>query len=151
MKFSGQEIFPQSAAAIWTRLIDLESMARILPDMDRVEEVGSDLLRCRVNPAFSFLAGSLQLQFSLQEQDQEKYLKISVQAKKIGAGLKLEITLALVPDADGTCLSWEATILERNGLLKPISESLIRAAAEKVIARTWSGFHQAMSEESHCT
>jgi len=144
MKFSGQETFPLPLDEVWEQLTDLASIARIIPDLERVEEVDSDHLLCRVKPAFAFLAGSLQLRFSFQERDPENQLKVLVVGKKIGAGLKLQITISLTQEKDRTCLDWEAEILERTGLLKPIGNSLLQATAEKVIASTWSGFRLAI-------
>ncbi len=151
MKFTGQETLPRQQDEVWGQLTDLAGMANIIPDLDRVQEVDADHLLCRVKPAFSFLAGSLQLDFSFLEREPESYLKILVVGKKIGAGLKLQITISLAQEKDTTCLNWEAEILERTGLLKPIGNSLLQAAAEKVIASTWTSFRQSfMPTEKHC-
>jgi carbon monoxide dehydrogenase subunit G len=144
MKFTGQETFPRQLDEVWGQLTDLACMASIIPDLDRVEEVDSDHLLCRVKPAFAFLAGSLQLRFSFLERNPENHLKILVVGKKIGAGLKLQITISLTQEKDTTCLRWEAEILERTGLLKPIGNSLLQATAEKVIASTWASFRLAI-------
>ena len=147
MKFAGQETFSQPPGEIWEKVSDLQFMSRFIPDLDRLEEVDSDHLRCRVKPKFAFLTGSLQLQFTVLQRDQPNHLKISIVGKKIGAGLTLEVTLSLVTDPQ-TCLSWEAEIQQRTGLLKPIGNSLIQGAAENIIASLWTGFRQELSDDN---
>ncbi len=147
MKFAGQETFSQPPSEIWEKVSDLQFMSRFIPDLDRLEEVDSDHLRCRVKPKFAFLTGSLQLQFTVLQRDQPNHLKISIVGKKIGAGLTLEVTLSLLTDPQ-TCLNWEAEIQQRTGLLKPIGNSLIQGAAENIIVTLWTSFRQELSDDN---
>ena len=147
MRFVGQETFSQPQDKIWDKVSDLQFMSRFIPDLDRIEQVAADQLLCRVKPKFAFLTGSLQLRFTVLQRDPPNHLKISIVGKKIGAGLTLEVILSLATDSQ-TCLSWEAEIQQRTGLLKPIGNSLIQGAAENIIATLWTSFHQALSDET---
>ena len=150
MKFAGQETFSQSQDEIWDKVSDLQFMSQFIPDLDRLEQVDSDQLRCRVKPSFSFLTGTLQLQFTVLQRDRPNHLKVSIVGKKIGAGLTLEVILSLAADPQ-TRLSWEAEIQQRTGLLKPIGSSLIQAAAENIIVSLWARFRQALSNDSQAS
>ena len=39
MKFTGQEAFPRQLDAVWEQLTDLAGMAKIIPDLDRVDGI----------------------------------------------------------------------------------------------------------------
>ena len=147
MRFVGQETFSQPQGEIWDKVSDLQFMAQLIPDLDRLEQVDSDQLLCRVKPKFAFLAGSLQLRFTVLERDPPNHLKISIVGKKIGAGLTLEVTVSLAMDPL-TCLTWEGQVQQRTGLLKPIGNSLIQGAAENIITTLWASFRQALSDEN---
>jgi carbon monoxide dehydrogenase subunit G len=138
MRFVGQETFSQPQGEIWDKVSDLQFMAQLMD---------SDQLLCRVKPKFAFLAGSLQLRFTVLERDPPNHLKMSIVGKKIGAGLTLEVTISLAMDPL-TCLTWEGEVQRRTGLLKPIGNSLIQGAAENIIATLWASFRQALSDEN---
>lgn len=151
MKFSGQEDFSQEQADLWNKITDLEFIASIIPDLERVEQVDSDQLVCRVKPQFTFLRGTLQLTFDFLERKPPDHLKISVHGKKIGASLTMEIKIAFTQTDQGSRLCWECEILKRTGLLKPISASLVQGAAENILVKMWSDFRRALAAENKST
>ena len=150
MKFAGKETFSQPQSEIWDKVSDLQFMSQFIPDLDRIERVAADHLRCRVKPKFAFLTGTLQLEFTVLERERPNHLKISIVGKKIGAGLTLEVILSLATGPQ-TCLSWEAEIQQRTGLLKPIGNSLIQGTAENIIAALWTGFRQELSDDNQAS
>lgn len=90
----------------------------------------------------------MKLTFTFVEQQPPEQLKIAVLAKRIAASMSVEIVMSFKETDQTSCLSWECEILKRTGLLKPIGNSLIQGAAEKVIASTWSDFRQALAAEN---
>ena len=144
MNFTGEENFAADRDKLWDRLTDMEFVSQAIPDLDRVERMEPDLLVCRVKPSLSFLSGSLKLTFEAIEKKPPDMARIRVSGKGIGASLVVEIEIRLTAKGEETRLAWSADIVERGGLLKPVSPTLIQASAEKVIGAVWSRFREAL-------
>ncbi len=144
LHFSGCEEFPLDQMSLWNQLTDMQFISQLIPDVERVKSVSPTELTCRVRPKFSFLTGALDLIFVVTHADEPQLLNIQSTGKGIGAKIIVESELSLAELDAGTQLQWKASIVERQGLLKPVSMSLIQAAAQRVIADFWKAAHQAM-------
>ena len=148
MNFSGAEQFECSQAELWARLADMAFVSRAIPDLDRVERIEPTGFSCRVRPRFLFLTGSLALVFELIEAAPHERLKVRSRGTGIGAAVVVESELQLLTAASGTELRWTATIVSREGLLKPVSAGLIQGAAQRVVASFWKNFREALAVPS---
>ena len=146
MKFSGTEQFEFEQDFVWGRLQDLEFIAQLIPGQTQVESVQASSFVCRVRPGFSFLAGKLTLTFEVIESTPIERTKIRVHGKGIGAAVIVEALICLASSAPGTTLEWTGEVVERRGLLKPVSTGLIQAAADDVIRRFWTSFRSALAD-----
>jgi len=145
MNFSGAEQFECSQTELWSRLADMAFVSKAIPDLDRLERIEPTGFSCRVRPRFSFLTGSLELVFELVEAAPHERLKVRSRGKGIGGAVVVESELQLSPAADGTEVKWTATIVSREGLLKPVSAGLIQGAAQRVIESFWKKFREALT------
>ena len=146
MQFSGTEEFALERDFVWGRLQDMEFIAQLIPGQTQVDSVQDTSFVCRVRPGFSFLAGSLTLTFDVIESTAPERTKVRVHGKGIGAAVIVEALIRLTPTDPGTTLEWSGELVERRGLLKPISTGLIQAAAEDVIRRFWTSFRSALTD-----
>ena len=144
MQLSGEEHFGQKQTEIWARLTDAEFLARCLPGLERVESDESAFLVCRVRPGLSFLKGTIKVTLDAYGRQPPDSLCVRVRSKGIGSSAMVETSVELSADG-GTRISWSAEIVELGGLLKPVSRSLIQAAAGKIIADGWGGFRDALT------
>ena len=144
MQLSGEEHFGQKQTEIWARLTDAEFLARCLPGLERVESDESAFLVCRVRPGLSFLKGTIKVTLDAYGRQPPDSLCVRVRSKGIGSSAMVETSVELSADG-GTRISWSAEIVELGGLLKPVSRSLIQAAAGKIIADGWGGFRDALA------
>ena len=144
MQLSGEEHFGQKQTEIWARLTDAEFLARCLPGLERVESDESAFLVCRVRPGLSFLKGTIKVTLEAYGRQPPDSLCVRVCSKGIGSSAMVETSVELSADG-GTRISWRAEIVELGGLLKPVSRSLIQAAAGKIIADGWGGFRDALT------
>lgn len=143
-QLSGEEHFGQEQTEIWARLTDAEFLARCLPGLERVESDESAFLVCRVRPGLSFLKGAIKVTLDAYGRQPPDSLRIRVRSQGIGSSATVETSVELSADG-GTRISWSAEIVELGGLLKPVSRSLIQAAAGKIIADGWGGFRDALT------
>lgn len=143
-QLSGEEHFGQKQTEIWARLTDAEFLAGCLPGLERVEADESAFLVCRVRPGLSFLKGTIKVTLDAYGRQPPDSLCIRVHSKGIGSSAMVETSVELSADG-GTRISWSAEIVELGGLLKPVSRSLIQAAAGKIIADGWGGFRDALT------
>jgi carbon monoxide dehydrogenase subunit G len=144
MNFSGAEHFDCTQSELWSRLNDMAFISRTIPDVDKVERLEPTGFTCKVRPKFAFLTGSLELSFTITESEPEKRMVVRSRGKGIGAAIVVDIEIHLSSAASGTDLNWTGTIISREGLLKPVSTSLIQGAAERVIQNLWQKFRAAM-------
>jgi len=119
-------------------------VSQVIPDVDRVERIEASGFACRVKPRFSFLTGSLNLSFEIIESAPQERLKVRSRGKGIGAAVVVDAEIFLAMSGAGTELRWTGTIVEREGLLKPVSTGLIQGAAQRVIDSFWQRFREAM-------
>lgn len=146
MQFQGIELFDCARAELWGRLTDMQFVSCAIPDVDKVTRVEPREFACRVKPRFSFLTGSLDLQFEVVEADEPVRLAIVSRGKGIGGAVVVGADIQLAEVASGTELNWIGTIRERQGLLKPVSAGLIQGAAQRVIGDFWKRFRSALAE-----
>lgn len=145
MNFSGSEQFACSQDQLWARLCDMDFMATVIPDVERVEKIEPTGFTCKVRPRLAFLTGSLQLAFSLVEQTPPERLVVRSRGKGIGAAIAVDIEIHLATIESGSELQWTGVIISREGLLKPVGTSLIQGAAERVIHNLWQRFRAALA------
>jgi len=144
MNFAGTEQFDIAPPDLWGRLNDMAFIASVIPDVDKIERLEPTGFTCKVRPRFSFLTGSLELNFAIVESAPIEKLIVRSRGKGIGAAIVVDIEIHLTPAATGTNLDWTGTIVSREGLLKPVSTSLIQGAAERIIQNLWQKFRAAI-------
>jgi len=141
----GLEVFDRPRSDIWNALTDMDLMAAVIPHLQAVEETTSSSLSCRVRPGLSFLAGSIKLHFGVTEVQPDEQLRVDVEGKQMAGGLTLAIDIALSQTPVGTELKWQGDEIRRQGLLRPISQGLLRGAATRIIGQLWGNFHTALA------
>ena len=146
MNFQGEEHFSIDQADLFARLADLDFMAQAIPDLQRIELSEPKHMVCRVRPSFSFMAGSLTLTFDIADEQPVQSVKYRVHGKGVGASVVVETQINLSAEEDGTKLTWQSEVIERGGLLKPVGQTLIQGAANKVTTNAWAAFRKALEE-----
>jgi carbon monoxide dehydrogenase subunit G len=151
LEFGGVEEFSAVAARVFAVVTDFDVLARVLPDVESSERVDANTLRCVVRPGFSFLRGKLNVTIARHDQagghpaaDDPLAARFRVGSKAIGVQIVVETSLRVEDAADAigaagdrSKLHWQASVVERKGLVAAVSASLLKAAAEKVIQATW--------------
>jgi carbon monoxide dehydrogenase subunit G len=152
LQFGGVEQFAAASERVFAVATDLGTLARVLPDVESSEQPDADTLRCVVRPGFSFLRGKLNVTITRQRAgagaDRPLAADYRVESKAIGVQITVETSLrveAATTDAAQSALHWQATVTQRKGLVSAISAALIRAAAEKVIQRTWERLREELA------
>jgi carbon monoxide dehydrogenase subunit G len=144
MQLSGQESFHLPPRQVWPHLTDMQFMARVIPDLVGIESVDTTSLVCHVRPRFSFFSGKVKLTFEISEQQEPENLKIKVHGKGIGGAVVVEITIELAPAGEGSLVNWKGEVMQKEGLFRPISDTLISGAAGRVIDTLWEDFRSAI-------
>ena len=144
MQLSGEESFHVPPTQLWSHLTDMEFMAHVIPDLVRIESVDTTSLVCHVRPRFSFFSGKVKLTFEVSEQQEHEKLKIEVHGKGIGGAVVVVITIELAPTDEGSLVNWKGEVLQKEGLFRPISDTLISGAAGRIIDTLWEDFRSAI-------
>lgn len=157
LQFGGVERFAMAARQVFDAVTDLALLARVLPDVEASELPDAATLRCVVRPGFAFLRGKLNVTIAPQGTASDSdplSVRFRVDSQGIGAQIVVESSLRVEAVAGETGdpsaaaasnLHWQAIVTQRKGLVATVSTALIRAAAEKVIQRTWQRLHDELS------
>ncbi len=146
LTFGGQEMFASAPTRLFQLLTDVDSMARVIPDLASSEKLSDRAIRCVVRPGFSFLRGTLNLDLNLSDVQPDSRARMTVDASGIGVNMTVVSELEVQPQDQGSVLHWSATIPQMRGLVATLSPALIRAAADQVIRHTWSLVREELGE-----
>lgn len=143
-RFAGEETFAATPEKLFATLTDLKALAASMPDVQSSEVVDERTVRAVVRPGFSFLRGSMKVTVTLTESQPPRRAVMRTSASGIGVGMEIEARMTIEPHDDGRSsrLLWEATVLERKGLMSAVPSSLIQAAAEKTIRDGWTSLRK---------
>ena len=147
MEFSGTELFESELVDLWGRLTDMTFISGLIPDVERINRIELTEFSCRVRPRLSFLSGALDLTFKIVEAEKPQRLKINTTGKVMGGAVVVEAELLLAARGNRTELAWCGSIVNRKGLLRAVSTSLIQGAAQRVIDDFWTAMHEALGRE----
>ncbi|MEX0586431.1 MAG: SRPBCC domain-containing protein [Pirellulales bacterium] len=136
IELTGDESFGVSAEQLFAKLVDLDFLASVLPDVESCQKVDSATLSCVVRPGFSFLRGRLTVTIAVAEQNPPVSARLDVTSKGIGTTIRVDARLEIDPCPAGSHLRWRMQVVELKGLVAAVSRSLIAGAAEEVIRKT---------------
>ena len=145
MKLSGAESFACDRETLFSKVTDTRFVTSIIPDLERVEELTGDRIVCRVRPKLTFLSASLKMTMKLDHFTPPQRARLNIIGRGIGASIEIVTDLVLEPADAGSELHWTAEVVRREGLLKPVGDSLIQAAAERVMADGWRMLREAIA------
>jgi carbon monoxide dehydrogenase subunit G len=138
LTFKGERELNLPQEQVWEKLRDARFLVTCVPDVQSVSKSEQDLAVCRIRPAFSFIAGSLDLTIRIVEAVPHSRIRIEQSTKGIANSSTVESILAFAALPQGTRLDWSAKVIQLGGLLKAVPEGLLRGAAEKVITTGWT-------------
>ena len=132
---------------LWSRLTDMKFMAGVIPDVDRIEHIEAEQFTCRVRPRFAFFSGKVSLTFQITGRAPPDHLEITVLGKGIGGTVSVDIDIRLEAKGDESVIDWSGHVVRKEGLFRPIGDSLISGAAAHIVETLWAGFRVAMAAE----
>jgi carbon monoxide dehydrogenase subunit G len=146
LQFGGAEQFSANRERLFHAATDLESIARIIPDVESSEPIDDHSARVVVRPGFSFLRGKLTLTIRRTSVDSPTAAEFEIHSKGIGVLIIVAASLAFAEEENGSRLDWNARVVEIKGLAATLGRSLIRGAAEQVIGQCWQKLREELGE-----
>jgi carbon monoxide dehydrogenase subunit G len=146
LRFQGEQELSRPPEEVFEKLRDARFLVSCAPDVQAVSKAEADLAICRIRPAFSFIAGALELTIRIVEAVPHSLVRLEQATRGIGNSSTVESTLRFTPTAQGTRLEWSAEVKQLGGLLKAVPEGLLRGAAEKVITDGWKAVLNKMQQ-----
>ncbi len=123
-------------------MTDLNQLAGVIPDLVSSQRLDDRSMECVVRPGFSFLRGKLKLRIELLESHPPDRAELQVTATGIGVQMRVESQLHIAAAEGGSRLTWTAAVVELQGLVATVGQSLISAAANQVIQMAWKKIHE---------
>ncbi len=143
--FTGQEVLAVSLEAAVRALRDLEGVAKAMRDVESVERTDADTLKLVVRPGFSFMRGTMRTTLTCTETAPQT-LTLVAKSSGIGMGITVESVMKFSAiDPASTRIDWTACVTERKGLVSAVGQSLIKAAADKVLQDGWAAVRASLA------
>jgi carbon monoxide dehydrogenase subunit G len=110
---------------LWSRLKDVQRIARCIPHAEDVYVEGS-ILKAKVKPPYSFIRGRLSIESEILSIDEDmKQLKVKVKGSSIGSSFDAMLMISFMQD----CLI-ASVVADTHGLLRTVPRSLIQKVTE---------------------
>ncbi len=143
--FTGQEVLAVSIDKAMHALRDLEGVAKSMSDVESVERADANTLKLVVRPGFSFMRGTMRTTLSCKETAPQTLTLVATSAG-IGMGITVESVMKFSSTAaQETRIDWTACVTERKGLVSAVGQSLIKAAADKVLKDGWTAVRSSLA------
>lgn len=146
MQFSGEEQFAHHPNELWTRLVDMDFMATMLPGLEQVETSEPRLLICRIRPGFSAVVSMVKLRLEILNQMPPESVQMQILGKAIGSTVVIETTIHLAAIENGTNISWRGEITKTTGLVNIVSASRMEEIAEELIGQIYTNVRTELDE-----
>lgn len=136
--FTGQESLAFSIEKSMGALRDLEAVVKRMGDVQSATRVDANTLKLVVRPGFSFIRGTMRTTVTCTETAPQT-LTLVAKSEGIGMGITVESAMKFsAVSAHETTVDWTACVTERKGLVSAVGQSLIKAAADKVLKDGWA-------------
>jgi len=147
LHFEGDRDFAQPPATLWTKLADIQFLARCVPDAQSTSFPEPDVAQVVLRPGLAFVRGTLDLTMRLTDRVEGKSARLHLTTKGIGSSSTVEASYTLAAHDGGSRLHWTADVVQFGGLLKAVPQGLLQAAAQKVIADAWTALEARLQAE----
>jgi carbon monoxide dehydrogenase subunit G len=146
LRFEDDKTSIAEVSACWAKLADLRFLTQCIPNIESVVQSQPDQVRFKLRPGVSFVRGSLDVTFKIDQLEPGKSARYSIHSQGIGSSSDVEALLTLEPVENGSHLHWTVDVKSLGGLLKALPQGLIKASAQKVIGDIWSAVEKNLSD-----
>jgi len=129
-------------SAVWTVLNDRDAVSKCIPDLQSMDEHDNAHFTLMVKPTLAFISGSLTMKCTVLTIDHHKG-KVKIEGSSIGSTFTATTTLSLSDAKGKTVVLWEVDVT-REGLLKPIPDSIIKASALYIADKLFKNIEKAV-------
>ena len=143
MHLTGTHRFDASANEIWSKLMDIDTLARITPCVSKLEELGEDQYKAIAEVKMGPVSGSFTGNLNVQEKQEPKSFILNIkQNSKIG-NVAADVKIELHPVSDReTELSFDGKA-NLSGLLARTGQRVLSGVANTLSKQ----FFQALEDE----
>ncbi|MEK6977326.1 MAG: SRPBCC domain-containing protein [Candidatus Hydrothermarchaeota archaeon] len=131
MRIDGEYIVKAPPGKVEELMTSPRAFGECLPGLVDFEERDERHFKARVKPRFSFLRGTLALEFEVLGLERGR-MELKILGKGIGSSFEMRTEVRLGKKGSSTALRL-TTDAAFGGLLKPVPESLLRGAADELI------------------
>jgi carbon monoxide dehydrogenase subunit G len=134
MDLHGTYSFNEPAAALWARLMNPEVVATCLPGCDRLEPVGEDKYRTRMNMTIAAVSGCYEGTVAIVDKQPPHRYKLLIDGQGRTGFVKGQASLEL-NEADGKTIVTVNGTAEVGGLIARFGQRLLGTASKMMMDR----------------
>ena len=129
-------------SAVWAFLNDEDAVSKCVPDLQSLDKKDETHFTVVVKPTLAFIKGSITMECTVLSKADHKG-KVKVEGSSIGSTFTATTTFALSDAKGKTAVAWGVDV-EREGLLKPIPDSIVKASALFIADKLFANIEKAV-------
>jgi carbon monoxide dehydrogenase subunit G len=147
MTFEQTVSLPAPPEKVWQFVMDVPSVAKCMPGVESVEDLGGDRYRATVKVRVGPIGLSLQSEIKVVERDAVTHtaaLQVEGADKRVGGAVKATMTMKLAPAAEGTSMQVK-TDAQVMGRIGDFGQPVIRKKADQMLQEVGNNMRAALA------
>jgi len=148
MQLTGKQVLNAAPAQVWEKLMDVDTLARIMPGVSSLERVGDNAfiatLQLKLGPVNGSFSGNMQLEDITEEKNFT--LKVQQSSKVGNANAAVKVNLAPV-DANHTEVSFDGDA-RLSGILAGMGQRVIGGVANTLTKQFFNNLEKELAHSA---
>ncbi len=146
MELQGDHHFAAPPEVVWQQLMDPTALRATIPGCEDLTEVGPDSYDMTVKVGISAIRGTYTGNVTMREPQAPSQYRLKAGGGGKGGNVVGDATIRLVPDGDGTVLTYVADVQAR-GPIARLGSRLVGSAAKMMAGRFFKALDQYIEQQ----
>lgn len=148
MQLTGKQVLNAGPAQIWKKLMDIDTLARIMPGVSSLERIGDNsfisTLQIKLGPVNGSFSGNMQLEDIIEEKNFT--LKVQQSSKVGNANAAVKVNLSPI-DANHTQVSFDGDA-RLSGLLAGMGQRVVGGVANTLTKQFFTNLEKELAHSA---
>ncbi len=146
MEMSGEFDVDSDAATVYSKLKDIESLAKSIPGVLKYEKHGDGKIRAEVEVGMSFIKGKFNTEIGVEEKTPGKELRMFGKGSGAGSSMNFNALFSLEEAGESTKVKWNVSI-NIGGLAATVGSRMVQRASDKYVNDLVAAFKKACEQD----
>lgn len=127
-------------------LSDPNFMISTIPDLQSSKVIDADHFEAKIKVGISIVRGNVDVKFEIKDKTGGNHARLVGDGSGAGSKMRIDSTLDLAPDGDGTKMSWSADA-DLSGLIAGIGSGILKAQSEKQVGQIFQNIKSKLESQ----